>query len=132
MTGLFSLTAFTSLSEVCPQNLTRVSSCACLDLQLRPNIPLFEDYNTRKCCNGPLEAVKWMLKQSSAPEDTAAILIEPIQGEGGFLTPPPGFLDGLRKICDDNGILLIMDEVNISRLSMRLVIRGYRITFIIL
>lgn len=56
-----------------------------------------------------------MLKQSSAPEDTAAILIEPIQGEGGFLTPPPGFLDGLRKICNDNNIMLIMDEVWVAK-----------------
>lgn len=53
-----------------------------------------------------------MLKQSSAPEDTAAIIIEPIQGEGGFLTPPPEFLKGLRKICDEHGILLILDEVS--------------------
>lgn len=79
--------------------------------KLPPNIPPFGDYNARKCCNGPLEAVKWLLKQQSAPQDTAAIVIEPIMGEGGFLTPPPGFLDGLRKICIDNGILLIMDEV---------------------
>lgn len=79
--------------------------------KIRPNIPPFEDYNARQCCNGPLEAVTWLLKQSSAPADTAAIIIEPIQGEGGFLTPPPSFLPGLRKICDDNNIILIMDEV---------------------
>ena len=34
-----------------------------------------------------------------------------MQGEGGFLTPPPAFLPGLRKICDENNIVLIMDEV---------------------
>jgi len=34
-----------------------------------------------------------------------------VQGEGGFLTPPPSFLPGLRKICDENNIVLIMDEV---------------------
>ena len=54
-----------------------------------------------------------MLKQSTSPGDTAAIIIEPIQGEGGFLTPPPSFLPGIRKICDENNIVLIMDEVKV-------------------
>jgi 4-aminobutyrate aminotransferase len=43
--------------------------------------------------------------------EVAAILIEPIQGEGGYLVPPPGFLAGLRSLCDKHGILLIFDEV---------------------
>ncbi|MBT4711862.1 MAG: aspartate aminotransferase family protein [Alphaproteobacteria bacterium] len=43
--------------------------------------------------------------------ETAAIMVEPIQGEGGICTPPPGFLKGLRTLCDDNGLLLIFDEV---------------------
>ena len=80
-------------------------------MQIRPNIPPFANYEDRRCCNGPLEGLKMLLKQSSAPEETAAIIIEPIQGEGGFLTPPPGFLPGLRKICDEHNIVLILDEV---------------------
>ena len=44
-------------------------------------------------------------------DETAAILIEPVQGEGGVNIPPPGFLEGLRKICDEHGLLLIFDEV---------------------
>ena len=45
------------------------------------------------------------------PSEVAAILIEPIQGEGGYLVPPDGFLQGLRALCDKHGILLIFDEV---------------------
>lgn len=44
-------------------------------------------------------------------DETAAILVEPIQGEGGVRIPPAGFLPGLRKLCDDRGLLLIFDEV---------------------
>jgi 4-aminobutyrate aminotransferase len=44
-------------------------------------------------------------------ENVAAILIEPIQGEGGYVIPTPGFFPGLRELCDRHGILLIVDEV---------------------
>ena len=40
------------------------------------------------------------------------MIIEPILGEGGFLTPPPGFLAALRALCDKHGMLLIFDEVH--------------------
>lgn len=53
-----------------------------------------------------LESVKALLS-----ERTAAILVEPIQGEGGIRTPDPGFLAGLRRLADANGCLLIFDEV---------------------
>jgi 4-aminobutyrate aminotransferase/(S)-3-amino-2-methylpropionate transaminase len=46
-----------------------------------------------------------------AAEQVAAIIVEPVQGEGGFLPAPPGFLEGLRAICDEHGICLIVDEV---------------------
>ena len=45
------------------------------------------------------------------PDEVAGILIEPIQGEGGYIVPPPGFFPALRKLCDKYGILLIADEV---------------------
>jgi len=45
------------------------------------------------------------------PSEVAAVLVEPIQGEGGYLVPPASFLPGLRKLCDRHGILLIADEV---------------------
>ncbi|EFJ48529.1 hypothetical protein VOLCADRAFT_90848 [Volvox carteri f. nagariensis] len=63
------------------------------------------------CCGGPLESLEWMLSTQTAPADTAAVILEPLLGEGGFLVPPPGFLEGLRKLCNKHGILLIADEV---------------------
>ncbi len=45
------------------------------------------------------------------PDEIAGILLEPIQGEGGYIVPPPGFFPALRELCDKYGILLIADEV---------------------
>jgi ornithine--oxo-acid transaminase len=50
------------------------------------------------------------LEQAIRPE-TAAVLIEPIQGEAGIIVPPAGYLAGVRKLCDAHGVLLILDEV---------------------
>jgi 4-aminobutyrate aminotransferase len=59
-----------------------------------------------------LEYIEDVLFRSNVPaSEVAAILCEPIQGEGGYLVPPDGFLQGLRELCDRHGILLIFDEV---------------------
>src|SRR6266566_2749399 len=47
----------------------------------------------------------------SPPDTVAAIIVEPVQGEGGFVVPPAAFLPTLRALCDEHGILLIADEV---------------------
>jgi 4-aminobutyrate aminotransferase len=61
------------------------------------------------------ECVKYIEKQVlrtvAPPEEVAAIVVEPIQGEGGYVVPPPGYMPKLRELCDRYGILLIADEV---------------------
>ena len=52
-----------------------------------------------------------LFQGQTAPEETAAIIIEPVLGEGGYVPAPPAFLQHLRKVCDTHGILLIIDEV---------------------
>jgi 4-aminobutyrate aminotransferase/(S)-3-amino-2-methylpropionate transaminase len=61
--------------------------------------------------NEALAALERGLLTTVAAESVAAIVIEPIQGEGGFVVAPPDFLAGVRRICDDNGIVLVVDEV---------------------
>jgi 4-aminobutyrate aminotransferase/(S)-3-amino-2-methylpropionate transaminase len=58
-----------------------------------------------------LEALERALSTQVAAETVAAIVVEPVQGEGGFIPAPPEFLGGLRRICDREGILLVVDEV---------------------
>lgn len=58
-----------------------------------------------------LDAIAHIFKSEIDPARVAAIILEPVQGEGGFYAAPAEFMRGLRKICDDHGILLIADEV---------------------
>jgi 4-aminobutyrate aminotransferase/(S)-3-amino-2-methylpropionate transaminase len=58
-----------------------------------------------------LEALERALVTQVAPETVAAIVVEPVQGEGGFIVAPPEFLAGVREICDRHGIVLVVDEV---------------------
>ena len=58
-----------------------------------------------------LQAVETLFKADIEPSRVAAIIFEPVQGEGGFNVAPPEFVRGLRRICDEHGIVLIADEV---------------------
>ncbi|MGC8550424.1 MAG: acetyl ornithine aminotransferase family protein [Acidobacteriaceae bacterium] len=79
-------------------------------------------YAYRGCSGGPQAEEAFALgcaryiedklfKTTLAPEEVAAIFVEPIQGEGGYVPAPPIFLQELRRICDKHGILLVADEV---------------------
>jgi len=66
-----------------------------------------EETTVRFC----LRELKLLLKSQTAPDETAAIVIEPILGEGGYVPAPDEFLRSLRELCDHYGILLVADEV---------------------
>lgn len=77
------------------------------------NVPDFaasgesEDQAVKRC----LDYLDYLLAAQSAPSETAAMVIEPLQGEGGYLPMPKGFLQGVAQRCRDNGILFVADEV---------------------
>jgi 4-aminobutyrate aminotransferase len=68
----------------------------------------WSDDQTSQWC---LDELEFVFLSQSAPQETAAILIEPVLGEGGYVVPPAGFLNSLRDICDKHGIMLIIDEI---------------------
>ncbi len=73
-------------------------------------VPFANDYRGPDA-QAALAALERTLITQVAAETVAAIVIEPVQGEGGFVVAPPEFLAGVRRICDDNGIVLVVDEV---------------------
>lgn len=66
------------------------------------------DEETSRWC---LDELELLLQMQTAPQETAAMLIEPVLGEGGYVVPPKSFLIGLQEICNRHGILLIADEI---------------------
>jgi 4-aminobutyrate aminotransferase/(S)-3-amino-2-methylpropionate transaminase len=73
-------------------------------------MPFAQDYRGPSASDA-LATLERALVTHVAAENVAAIVIEPVQGEGGFVVAPPEFLEGVRRICDDNGIVLVVDEV---------------------
>ena len=73
-------------------------------------LPFAQDYRGPSATVA-LAALERAFVTTVAADTVAAIVIEPVQGEGGFVVAPPEFLEGVRRICDDNGIVLVVDEV---------------------
>src|SRR5438445_4221152 len=73
-------------------------------------VPFANDYRGPTAPEA-LAALERALVTQVAAETVAAIVIEPVQGEGGFVVCPQEFMEGVRRICDDNGIVLVADEV---------------------
>jgi 4-aminobutyrate aminotransferase len=63
------------------------------------------------CAGEALADIERLFEYVIPPEEVAAMLVEPVQGEGGYVFPPRQWLEGLRELCDEHGILLIFDEV---------------------
>ncbi|HEY1820035.1 MAG TPA: 4-aminobutyrate--2-oxoglutarate transaminase [Trebonia sp.] len=63
------------------------------------------------CAANALDTVKSLIHTQVGEDNVAAVIIEPIQGEGGFVVPPDGFLPGLAEFCRENGIVFIADEI---------------------
>jgi 4-aminobutyrate aminotransferase / (S)-3-amino-2-methylpropionate transaminase / 5-aminovalerate transaminase len=73
-------------------------------------VPFPNDYRGPDA-GAALEALERALVAQVAPETVAAIVIEPVQGEGGFVVAPRDFMEGVRRICDEHGIVMVVDEV---------------------
>jgi 4-aminobutyrate aminotransferase/(S)-3-amino-2-methylpropionate transaminase len=73
-------------------------------------VPFAQDFRGPDAHTALAELEEALVTQVAA-EDVAAVVIEPVQGEGGFVVAPRPFLEGVRRICDDNGIVLVVDEV---------------------
>jgi 4-aminobutyrate aminotransferase/(S)-3-amino-2-methylpropionate transaminase len=74
------------------------------------HLPFAQDYRGPSASEALAELERALVTQV-APSEVAAIVVEPIQGEGGFVPAPAEFLHGLRRICDEHGIVLVVDEV---------------------
>ncbi|RTL47801.1 MAG: glutamate-1-semialdehyde-2,1-aminomutase [Sphingobacteriales bacterium] len=85
------------------------SGVATFNIQTVPGIPAGVSSDTLTCAYNDLNAVKKLVEAN--PNEIAAIIVEPVAGNMGCILPEKGFLEGLRKICTDNHIVLIFDEV---------------------
>ncbi|MDX6449793.1 MAG: 4-aminobutyrate aminotransferase / (S)-3-amino-2-methylpropionate transaminase / 5-aminovalerate, partial [Gaiellaceae bacterium] len=73
-------------------------------------VPFANDYRGPDARTA-LDALERALVTTVAAESVAAIVIEPVQGEGGFVVAPREFMEGVRRLCDEHGIVLVVDEV---------------------
>ncbi|RKX80722.1 MAG: aspartate aminotransferase family protein, partial [Spirochaetes bacterium] len=73
--------------------------------------PFYYGWDNEETLGFAVKELKKLLKSQTAPDETACIVVEPVLGEGGYVVPPHGFLKELRAICDEYGILLVVDEI---------------------
>ncbi|NEO94261.1 MAG: glutamate-1-semialdehyde 2,1-aminomutase [Moorea sp. SIO3G5] len=85
------------------------SGVATLGLPDSPGVPKSATANTLTATYNDLEAVKALFEQY--PNEIAGVILEPVVGNSGFITPVPGFLEGLREVTENHGALLVFDEV---------------------
>jgi 4-aminobutyrate aminotransferase/(S)-3-amino-2-methylpropionate transaminase len=64
-----------------------------------------------RCAEEALDYAREEMHKHIGEENIAAVVVEPIQGEGGFIVPAPGFLEGLARFCSDHGIVFVADEI---------------------
>jgi 4-aminobutyrate aminotransferase / (S)-3-amino-2-methylpropionate transaminase / 5-aminovalerate transaminase len=91
-------------------------------------VPFPNDYRGPSAAEA-LAALERALITQVAAETVAAIVVEPVQGEGGFLVAPQEFMDGVRRLCDEHGIVMVVDEVQtgFARTGKLLAIEHYGI-----
>ena len=85
------------------------SGVATLGLPDSPGVPRSTTSNTLTAPYNDLEAVKELFAEN--PDAISGVILEPVVGNAGFITPEPGFLEGLRELTKENGSLLVFDEV---------------------
>jgi 4-aminobutyrate aminotransferase len=86
-------------------------SCTCPSANKRGEAGVSPPPAGLKCTKDAIAGLENLLKTQTAAEETCAIIVEPILGEGGYVVPPIDYLPALRRIATDNNILLIADEV---------------------
>jgi 4-aminobutyrate aminotransferase len=81
------------------------------DLPADPGLETLDIRSCSSCCLDSLNQLEDLFRRTVAPQEVAGLIVEPIQGEGGYIVPPPEFHRELRRLCDQHGILYIADEV---------------------
>jgi glutamate-1-semialdehyde 2,1-aminomutase len=85
------------------------SGVATLNIQTVPGVTAGTANDTLTCAYNDLDAVERLVQENK--DEVAAIIVEPVAGNMGCIIPNPGFLEGIRKLCDEEGIIFIFDEV---------------------
>src|SRR2546425_423974 len=102
--------AVVSVGNAAPRVTARVAEQAARFTHTCFMVTPYEGY-VEVCAADALATVKSLIHTQVGEDNVAALIIEPIQGEGGFVVPPDGFLPGLAEFCREHGIVFIADEI---------------------